>query len=132
MNQTVTLPFEGGHLALRPDERGWCDVGIVTARGRRHFGAEAIGAIARRILSKLLDCNAIDEFQEVQAINLLNVSEPHGSVYLEAASKPSRRLSFRDRDGNLIHTTFVSAEQLGSWESTLSDFRNDYMRLSDA
>jgi hypothetical protein len=70
MNPMIALPFEGGHVALQPDDRGWCDVTIMTAGRSRRFGAEGIGAIARHILGRLPHCDAIGEIEGVPVINL--------------------------------------------------------------
>jgi hypothetical protein len=132
MNPMIALPFEGGHVALQPDDRGWCDVTIMTAGRSRRFGAEGIGAIARHILGRLPNCDAIGEIEGVPVINLLNLCELHGSIYLEATAAPSRRLFFQDGEVHVILGTSVSAEQLDLWESSLLGFQDVYMQLSDA
>lgn len=126
MSRSITLPFEGGHIALQPDERGWCSVAIITSIYSSRFGAESLAAIAGRILDEISsDGRPVGEIDGVPVINLFNVSGPHGSVYLEAASKPTRRLFFQDAKAVVVHASVASAEQIGFWESRLSKFTED-------
>lgn len=126
MSRFVTLPIQDGQITLKAGDRGWCEVSVIASNHRRRLGFESLVAIADRILAKApYDGEPIGEIGEIPVINLFNVSNPHGAIYLEAASKPIRRLFFQDAEAVVVHASSVSAEQLETWQSRLSTFAED-------
>ena len=117
--RVITLPLSRASLEIVMVQPGWWEWTLVTEGSRTTLGAEVLGNIGSRAVSRLSSGGErAGEVDGREVFWVFSLAEKHHSLYC-AVDGTDRLLYFQDRDAHIVWQDRLSPDHLRIWTAAL-------------